>query len=66
MWPFKKTRKPEVCEEALAAKIHSEIEQKTAETELVEAKVQAEQIAKINKRNHFSEALTHAFKERRV
>lgn len=64
MWPFKKNRKPAVCEEALAAKIQSEIEQKTAEIELVEAQVQAEKIAKINKRNHFSEALTHAFKER--
>lgn len=49
---------------ALAAKIEASVEHKAAMDRFAEASAQSKTLEKINQRNHFSESLTNAFRER--
>ena len=55
---------PDDTAEALAAKIEASVERRAAQDRYVEATAQSERLEQINHRNHFSESLTKAFRER--
>jgi len=65
IWPFRK-RKHRYCPEeaeAKAAKIEAEIDLDAARKKHYEVSRQTAQLRQINRRNHFSESLTRAFRE---
>lgn len=63
MWPFKKQVDHAEMIAAKAAKIEAQLDLDTAKQKYQEVSEQTDQLRLINKRNHFSESLTRAFRE---
>ena len=63
-WAHRLRPTPDDTNEALAAKIEASVEHKAALDRYAEAKDQSAKLEQINIRNHFSENLTRAFRER--
>lgn len=65
IWPFNR-KKREPCDEMLeaqAAKIEAQLDLNVAKQKYQDVSEQTGQLRLINKRNHFSESLTRAFRE---
>ena len=63
MWPFKKQGDHAEMIAAKAAKIEAQLDLDIAKQKYQEVSEQTDQLRLINKRNHFSESLTRAFRE---
>ena len=63
MWPFKKQDDHAEMIAAKAAKIEAQLDLDTAKQKYQDVSEQNDQLQLINKRNHFSESLTRAFRE---